>query len=107
MTLRKRWHLFLAAFVLAILVLAGCTEGDDASKADIKEPKFTGEVLPSDYEARTPDKLTVYQNVDGHPTIVRVCIDGVGFRTISTTHAGGLDGSVARVPEWDDYCAAP
>lgn len=101
----KKSLAIVGACLLAVASLAACG-AQDASKTDIKEPQFKGDALPSDYEARTPDKLTVYQNVDGHPTIVRLCIDGVAFRTISAGHAGGIEGQVARVPEWDDYCAA-
>lgn len=88
----------------AALFLGACAE-TEASKADIDEPKVSGKVIPDDYEVRTPDKLNVYQNVDGHPSIVRVCIDGVAFRTLSTAHSqGGFNEAAQRVEEWDEYC---
>jgi hypothetical protein len=96
----------LAALVVAMSLLSLACSGQDAAKTDIKEPKQVGRSLPKDFSARTPDKLTVWQNVDGHPTIVQLCIDGLGWRTISTAHNPGYPGAAARVPEWDAECAA-
>lgn len=87
----------------AALAFGACTQ--DASKTDLDEPKQSGRAIPQDYKATAPDAITVFQNVDGHPSIVRVCIDGLAFRTLSTSHNGGFEGAAARVEEWDDYCA--
>lgn len=95
--------LFGAALILG---LSACGEVD-ASKTDIEEPKLSEDFTPEDYVAKAPEKLTVYLNVDNHPTLVQLCIDGVAFRTISSLHSGGIEsGAVARVPEWDDECPA-
>lgn len=91
----------IAATVLTLAVGA-CSQ--DASQTDLDEPKQQGRAVPQDYKATAPDSITVFQNVDSHPTIVRVCIDGLAFRTISNAHQGGLAGAVDRVEEWDDYC---
>lgn len=96
---RKRW----AALIFAgLLVATAC--GQDASQTDISEPKQRGRATPTDYSAQAPDSITVYYNVDGHPNLVRVCIDGVAFRTVSSSHDHGLDGADERVEEWDAYC---
>lgn len=87
----------LAAAALALLALAGCAQ--DASKADLKEPQQKGRSIPDDYEVRVPEKLTVYQNIDGHPTIAKVCVSGVAFATTSRDYT-----SLTRIPEWDGGC---
>lgn len=47
------------------------------------------------------DSYTIYNNVDKHPNLVRVCADGVAFLTTTRDYT-----AVQRVPEWDDECAA-
>lgn len=47
-----------------------------------------------------PDKVEIYANLDGHPNIARLCIDGRAF--ITTTRSG--KGSWARAPYWDSWC---
>ena len=95
-------RVIVGAVASAVLLLGACTQ--DASKTDLSEPKQQGRAVPQDYKAQAPDSITVFQNVDGHPTITRVCIDGTAWRTISNAHQGGLDGAVKRVEEWDTYC---
>lgn len=97
-------RLIIAILIVAVIgiIVAAC--GEDLSKADIDQPDIVGDFQPSDYEARAPDKLTVFLNVDNHPTIARVCIDGVAFRTISTNHSGLASPAVERVEEWDSFC---
>lgn len=73
-----------AVAVVAVGLLAGC--GDQ--RKDL-------EGVPS----KDPDKIEVYMNVDTHPNIVRVCIGGVAFATISRDY-----NSILRVPEWDTWC---
>lgn len=88
----------IAALTLAAaMVLGGCAQ--DASKADLAEPQQKGRSIPDEYEVRVPDALTVFQNIDGHPTLTRVCIDGVAFLTTSRDFS-----AVTRLPEWDDAC---
>ena len=90
----------IAAAALAALLLVGCAE--DASKADLAEPKQKGRSIPENYEVRVPDSLTVYQNIDKHPTIAKVCVDGVAFATTSRDFS-----ALTRIPEWDADCKAP
>lgn len=90
-------------FAFSLLLVTGCAlDEKDASQTDIKEPKTGAKVIPDDYEARVPDSLTIYRNVDKHPTINKLCVEGIAFRTVSSTHSTG--DSVVRVPEWDDTC---
>lgn len=93
----------IALVFAAALALGACSQ--DASKTDLEEPRLQGDATPKDYRAVAPDAITVFQNIDNHPTIARICADGVAFRTISSTHSGGLNsGAVERVPEWDEFC---
>jgi len=46
------------------------------------------------------DEITVFNNIDGHPNIARLCADGVAFATTMREYGD----AVTRVPEWDDYC---
>lgn len=48
-----------------------------------------------------PDSVTLYNNIDGHPNLARICIDGIAF--ITTTRKGNA--SWDRFPEWDAACA--
>ncbi|MGI5241490.1 hypothetical protein [Dactylosporangium sp. CA-139066] len=73
----------------ALLALAACSS-DDANSHDIKGVAW-----------KNPDKIEVYANVDGHPNITRVCIDGVAFATTSRDAGNNF----MRVPEWDvSFC---
>ena len=93
-------------YPLAALALAGsaCSVPQDTSKADLSEPQVVGDIQPEDYSSVAADQIRVFSNVDDHPTIVRICIDGVAFRTISSTHSSLASPAVARVPEWDEVC---
>lgn len=96
----------MVGVILALALVGTACAEQDTSKTDIDEPQLSGDATPETYEARTPELLIVYLNVDNHPTIVKLCIDGVAFRTISSLHSGGIEsGAVARVPEWDGDCA--
>lgn len=89
----------LSILLLGALLFVSACAGSDASKVDLKEPKQKGRTIPSNYEVRVPDSLTVYQNIDGHPTIAKLCIEGLAFRTTSRDYE-----SAERVPEWDKTC---
>jgi len=70
------------------LLLAGC--GRDNFR-DV-------EGVPS----KDPDSVVLWNNVDGHPNVVRVCLDGVAFATTTRDYGD----SIMRVPEWDSKCPA-
>ena len=77
----------LAAAVLGGLVLttAGSCDEQDASNGDL-----TG------ITAVKPDKIEGYNNVDGHPNIVVLCIHKVAWVTVQR-----VGESLRRVPEYD------
>lgn len=50
--------------------------------------------------SKDPQKTELYTNLDQHPNIVRLCIDGVALMTTTRT----ANGVVTRVPEWDAWC---
>lgn len=82
--------LALGAVVLVALALGGC-DPQGGQNHDLEGVTF-----------KDPDSAQGFNNVDGHPNIVRVCIDKVAFAT--TTRQG--DG-ITRVPEWDAaFCGA-
>ncbi len=51
-------------------------------------------------KSQEPDLVEVYSNVDQHPNIAKVCIDGVAFAT--TTREG--NSAITRVEAWDRTC---
>lgn len=72
-----------AAFVLA---LGACSPGNNFR--DVKG-----------VDSRDPDLIQNYNNMDQHPNIGKVCIDGVAFLTTTRDYD-----AVTRVPEWDKTC---
>lgn len=76
----------LAVVVGALAILGACSPGDNFR--DVEGAK-----------SQDPDLIEVFNNVDQHPNIVKVCIDGVAFRTITREHD-----SVQRVEAWDSTC---
>ena len=51
-------------------------------------------------ESQEPDSIEVFSNVDRHPNIAKLCIDGVAFAT--TTREG--NSAIMRVEAWDRDC---
>lgn len=51
-------------------------------------------------EVRDPGRVILYNNVDLHPNIVGLCVDGAGFATTTREYGD----AVIRVPEWDAGC---
>ena len=50
--------------------------------------------------SKDPDLIEAYNNLDGHPNIAKVCIDGVAFATTTReAHA-----AIQRVEAWDPTC---
>lgn len=45
------------------------------------------------------DSYKLFNNVDGHPNLVRVCADGLAFLTTTRDYH-----AVERIPEWDHFC---
>lgn len=90
--------------VIAAFALTACEK--DAAKQDLQEPRVAGDAVPEHFEQRVPDKLEVITNVNDHANIVRLCVDGLAFRTVSIKYVGLATPAVERVPEWDAWCAS-
>ena len=71
--------------LIGALVLSGCA-GDQ--RRDLEGVTI-----------KNPQKYELYSNIDTHPNIARLCIDGVAFVTTSRDYS-----AVLRVPEWDAWC---
>lgn len=92
--MRRRILGLLAALIVSA-ALAGCGTNNFRDL----------EGVPS----KNPDKVELFNNLDGHPNLALVCIHGVAF--ITTTRGGGDTGTgnggddaVNRVPELDRQC---
>lgn len=72
---------------VAALALTGCGMND--SMRDYEEAKI-----------KDPEEITLWNNVDLHPNVARLCVDGVALLT--TTREYG-DAAI-RIPEWDAHC---
>ena len=72
-----------------VLALGACTPGNNFR--DVEGVK-----------SQDPDLVQNYNNMDQHPNIGKVCIDGVAFVTTTRDY-----NAIERVPEWDKTCPAP
>lgn len=50
--------------------------------------------------SQDPDLIESYNNLDGHPNIAKVCIDGVAFATTTRD----AQAAIQRVQDWDSTC---
>ena len=50
--------------------------------------------------SQDPDLIESYNNLDGHPNIAKVCIDGVAFATTTRD----AQAAIQRVESWDSTC---
>lgn len=71
---------------LALVGLGACTPGNNFR--DVEGVK-----------SQRPDLIEVFNNVDKHPNIVKVCIDGVAFATTTRDYQ-----ALQRVEAWDRTC---
>ncbi len=70
----------------AAFVLGACSPGNNFR--DVEGVK-----------SQNPDLVQNYNNMDKHPNLSKVCIDGVAFLTTTREYD-----AVTRVPEWDRTC---
>lgn len=89
--MNRRKLLAAAAATTALLALSAC--GQAPWEDSLRDSE--------DATVMDPGSITLYNNVDKHPNIARVCAGGVGFATTTRPDFG----SVQRVPEWDAFCA--
>ena len=76
------------AVVLGVgTMLGGCTSGNNFRDVE-------------GVASKDPDLLEAYNNLDGHPNIAKVCIDGVAFATTTRDAAAAIQ----RVEAWDSTC---
>jgi hypothetical protein len=91
--LKPKWLASGASLVIGglatALIISACGSGnpqlDDLQNVSPSYPNWVG----------------LYLNVDNHPNIVEMCINGVGFATTTRDAAG----AITRIPEWDAFCA--
>ncbi len=70
----------------AVFVLGACSPGNNFR--DVEGVK-----------SENPDLVQNYNNLDKHPNLAKVCIDGVAFLTTTRQYD-----AVTRVPDWDKTC---
>lgn len=88
-TVRKPLYLVIGVAIM-LVVLAACGQAPwEDSLRDLEG-----------VQVYDPDAVTLWNNVDQHPNIVRLCLDGVGFATTTREYGDAVE----RVPEWDAYC---
>lgn len=76
---------FILGLILAVLLAAGCSSDNFR---DV-------EGVPS----QDPPKIELFNNVNGHPNLVMVCIHGVAFVTTTRQYE-----PAQRVPDLDRNC---
>lgn len=74
------------AIGFALAVLGACSPGNNFR--DVEGVK-----------SERPQLIQNFNNLDKHPNIAKVCIDGVAFLTTTRQYD-----AVTRVPEWDRTC---
>jgi hypothetical protein len=91
MKLNKRdlsWTGAVSACIASTALIVSCASGNPVAD-DLQN-------VPPSY----PNWVGLYLNVDGHPNIVEICVNGVGFATTTRDAAG----AITRIPEWDAFC---
>lgn len=88
----------MTVLAVSALALSACTS-QHLQDLDTSTEFLTHNVEPIEVIVTAPDSVEVFLNVDMHPNLARVCIDGIAFLTTTRD----LD-AVDRVAEWDPYC---
>ncbi len=77
----------VVALVAMVLVLVACS----GQSRDVEGIEF-----------KDADRIEGFNNVDGHPNLVRLCVGGLAFITTQREHI-----PFERVPEWDEsFCGS-
>ena len=82
-----RKTIVVAGLVAGAIALGGCTPGNNFRDVE-------------GVDSQDPDKIEAYNNLDGHPNIAKVCIDGVAFATTTREN----NAAIQRVEAWDKTC---
>lgn len=79
----------LVVVAVLLLPLSACIRGAD--RLDL-------EGVPG----KTPDKIEVVLNIDGHPNVVRFCLGGLAYYTVrGDSEAPRATERLHRVADWD------
>lgn len=82
----------IAAGLLGLLFLTGCGGANNADLKGVRNSNF--------------EKVQAFVNIDGHPNIVRFCIDGLAFYTVSHDQMAPYQQErLTRAPYFDGWCA--
>lgn len=87
MTAIKKQAALPAGVMALALALGACSSGNNFRDV---------EGVPS----KNPDLIEAYNNLDGHPNIAKVCIDGVAFATTTRD----AQAAIQRIEAWDATC---
>lgn len=82
----KRKSKYVIAAVLGLIALGACSPGNNFR--DVEGVK-----------SERPELVRNFNNMDAHPNIGMVCIEGVAFFTTTRDYT-----PIGRVPEWDRNC---
>jgi len=77
----------VAGIIATVLLVAGCSGTPQMDDLKGINPQY-------------PNYAALYVNVDGHPNVMMLCIQGVGIMTTTREY-----GSAAQlVPQWNAFC---
>lgn len=83
----KKRVLLPASAGLVLVVAGACSPGNNFRDVE-------------GVDSRDPDLIESYNNLDGHPNIAKVCIDGVAFATTTRD----AQAAIQRIEDWDSTC---
>jgi hypothetical protein len=84
--MNKRVIALAGAALIAGAALSGCGNNNFRDVKGVKSER--------------PDLIRNFNNMDKHPNIGMLCIEGVAFATTTRDYGDAIE----RVPEWDDQC---
>ena len=88
----------IVPLALLMLVVVACQE-THLQDIDTETRWLEPSTEPIVVKVGPPDSIEVFQNVQLHPNLARICIDGIAFLTTTRDFD-----AVERIPEWDHIC---
>ncbi len=92
----------VAALIATALILAAC---EDQQFQDIEAPDTLEDSVVEEGHLtfQALDQIDVFQNIDGFPSMVRVCLEGLAFLMVSSNwYAPEVEKRpYERMPMWD------